>query len=249
MSKNENNPEVKGDKEKDKPKKIIKYYYLTASIYALLTVIFIILIVVCLKGYKYQRIYFVKDCRVDSLLDQDSLSHGDIVYLKDYLGKNYEKQVASLNQLRAEKVIITPEQYTSNLSDYYNGLIAVLSALLVILNVIAYFSLKTNAETELKSKISDIETLLNKKVQEQTKKLLMESEPIHNIMQASLVRWMEESDYETNSEKVDNIQNDLEELKNKYNDAFVKKADEELDSTGKAKHIVVKGFVWTNKNN
>lgn len=187
----------------------------------------------CTSDYKRCQIYFVKDDRVEATLNKDSLDKKDWDYLRSYLGNDYKRQFEVLKSLQAERIIITPDQYASDLSDYYNGLIAVLAALLVILNIIAFFSLKTNAENELKSKLVDLRSIISKEVEDRTANLLLNYEPVHNRIQALLVDWMENTETETNNKKIDDIDKRLENVEKKYNDIVAKAVDQEVKSDKK----------------
>lgn len=164
-----------------------------------------ILVLLCFSNYKNTKVSFVKDPTLDAILDKPSWTQNDTIYLKRYLKNNFLSQAKTLETLKAEKVIVTPEQYSSDLSDYYNTLIAVLSALLVILNIIAFLSLKTNAETEYRARIQDLDERMNEKLAKVTENLLLDSEKVHNRIQALLIGWLDKD----SNEKEDDLPNDI----------------------------------------
>lgn len=209
-------------------------FILAGTTGSIMTLIMVLVIMLCFKGYKYNRLYFVRDSKVDSILDKQIWNRKDKFYLKKYLDGNYQQQAKAIETLKAEKVIISPEQYSSDLSDYYNTLVAVLAALLVILNVISFFSLRTNAESELKSRIVNMEAVVDEKVSEQTEKMLLDSDKVHNRIQALLVGWNEKNGSdESNTDKQDILLEKMDKIEKNMQELFETVAGEEVNADQK----------------
>lgn len=195
--------------EKEKVRGGWKSNILSGFCGAVLGAVIIVFAILCRPNFKRTSICFVNNSHIDSILEKTRWSSNDTTFLRHYLKNDYLLQANTLKALKAEKVIITPEQYSSDLSDYYNTLIAVLAALLVILNIIAYLSLKTNAETEYRAKIQELDEQMNEKLSKVTENLLLDSEKVHNRIQALLIEW---SDKDNNEEEDGNPKELMERL-------------------------------------
>lgn len=171
---------------------------------SIVAIILLVIFYFCfLSNFKTSKAYFVRNSQIDAILEKQVWTKQDIITLKQYLSNNYVQQAKTLEALKSEKVIITPEQYSSDLSNYYNTLVAVLAALLVILNIIAYLSLKTNAESEYRAKIQDLEEQMDDKLSKTTENLLLDSEKVHTRIQALLVEWSSKASSESDDEEED----------------------------------------------
>jgi hypothetical protein len=68
----------------------------------------------------------------------------------------------AIEDLLEQKVIVSSEEFASNISGYYNTLIAVLSAILIILNLFGFLSWRSNANSSLEQKQRELDDALNK---------------------------------------------------------------------------------------
>ena len=68
----------------------------------------------------------------------------------------------AIEDLLEQKLIVSSEAFASNISGYYNTLIAVLSSILIILNLFGLFSWRSNANSSLEQKQRDLDDAVNK---------------------------------------------------------------------------------------
>ena len=66
-----------------------------------------------------------------------------------------------IEDLLDQKVIVSSEEFASNLTGYYNTLVEVLAGILIILNIIGYFSLRSNANSALEQKQKELDDVIN----------------------------------------------------------------------------------------
>lgn len=175
-------------------KTIAKLSVITSIITSLILFLFICVFLFWIKPIEIFPYYVIKDNKVEKILNKKDISQKDLLYLKSNLGQNFKNTANTLEHLSASGIVISPEQYASNISSYYNTLIAVLSFLLVILNVFAFFAFRTNAESELQYRINNFESDINNKLAKVVEDKLLDSETVHNRIQALLVSWMTEED-------------------------------------------------------
>lgn len=174
--------------------KVIKKTVITSVVTSLILFLFICVFLFWIKPFKILPYYVVKDREIEKIINKKDINKKDFLYIKSHLGQDYKGTINSIENLSNSGVIISPEQYASNMSSYYNTLIAVLSFLLVILNVIAFFSLKTNAELDLKYRINNLECETNDRMAKVVESKLLDSETVHNKIQALLVSWISENE-------------------------------------------------------
>lgn len=175
-------------------KAIVKLSVITSMVTSLILFLFICVFLFWIKPIETISYYVVKDSRIEEILDKKNVSQDDLLYLKANLGYDFKNTVNTLEHLSASGIVISPEQYASNMSSYYNTLIAVLSFLLVILNVFGFFAIRTNAESELQYRINNLESDINSKLAKVVEDKLLDSETVHNRVQTLLVSWMEENE-------------------------------------------------------
>ncbi|WP_321479722.1 hypothetical protein [uncultured Bacteroides sp.] len=61
-----------------------------------------------------------------------------------------------IEQLKNKGILLTPQEYTNNLANYYNTIITVLIALLAVFSVISFFHLKFIAQEEVKKNVTEL---------------------------------------------------------------------------------------------
>ena len=88
-----------------------------------------------------------------------------------------------------QKVIVSSDAFASNLAGYYNTLIAVLSAILIIINLVGFFSWRSSANVSLEQKkremddaINNIDDALEKGLEESFRKNLVVKEKMEAMV-------------------------------------------------------------------
>ena len=106
-----------------------------------------------------------------------NLSEQDSLYVAKVVEDETTRRKDLIEDLLDQGIIVSSEDYASNLSGYYNALIAVLAAVLVILNLFVFFGLSSNAEEtlgqekqKLRDIINDIDSRMEKNIEEVIRK-------------------------------------------------------------------------------
>ena len=102
---------------------------------ALFIALVLIWITVWIKPFNYQAVYIVnpKTIVADSL-NTETFTCNQISVLKDLENKG---------------VLLTPQEYTSHISSYYNTLVAFLIGLFVLFSFISFFSIRNTAQKDI----------------------------------------------------------------------------------------------------
>lgn len=86
-------------------------------------------------------------------------------------------KLEAIHELEAKGVILTPQEYTNNISSYYNTIITILVALFILFSFVTYTHLKYVAEEQ---------------IQERLKKLLTTSSEVRSIIQSTISGFADE---------------------------------------------------------
>ena len=108
---------------------------LAGMIGALFIALVLIWITVWLKPFNYQAVYIANPKAViaDSV-NTETLTCNQISVLKDLENKG---------------ILLTPQEYTSNISSYYSTLVAFLIGLFILFSFVSFFSIKNNAQKDI----------------------------------------------------------------------------------------------------
>lgn len=82
-----------------------------------------------------------------------------------------------IHELEAKGIILTPQEYTNNISNYYNTIITILVALFILFSFVTYTHLKYIAEEQ---------------IQERLKKLLTTSSEVKDIIKGTISGFADE---------------------------------------------------------
>jgi len=66
---------------------------------------------------------------------------------------NNSEHLNSIKELSKYKLILTPQEYTNNVIQYYNTVLTLMAGMLVIFSVIAYFQLKFSSKREINEEL------------------------------------------------------------------------------------------------
>ena len=86
-------------------------------------------------------------------------------------------KIEVIHELEKKGIIITPQEYTNNISSFYNTIITVLVALFIIFSLVTYIHLKYVAEEQ---------------IQERLKKLLTTSFEVREVIQNTISGFVDE---------------------------------------------------------
>jgi len=89
------------------------------------------------------------------------ISTADSITIEAAVQEETKRRKDIIEDLLDQKVIVSSEEFASNLTGYYNTLVEVLAGILIILNIIGYFSLRSNANSALEQKQKELDDVIN----------------------------------------------------------------------------------------
>ena len=144
---------------------------------ALVTLSVGVLVAFIIPGFRYSSYYVNTDPSQLAQLLSTNLSEQDSLYVAKVIEDETTRRKDLIEDLLDQGIIVSSEDYASNLSGYYNALIAVLAAVLVILNLFGFFAWRSNAEEtlgqekqKLRDIINDIDSRMEKNIEEVIRK-------------------------------------------------------------------------------
>lgn len=154
---------------------------------------FVILIIVFIgflyPGYRISNYYVNEDPSTLTELLSVELSPADSIRVARAIQEENAKRKELLEDLLEQKVIVSSDAFASNLAGYYNTLIAVLSAILIIINLVGFFSWRSSANVSLELKkremddaINNIDDALEKGLEESFRKNLVVKEKMEAMV-------------------------------------------------------------------
>lgn len=160
---------------------------MSGALGALITLVVVVLVVLIIPGFRYSSYYVNKDpSQLIQLLstnisEQDSLSVANVIVEETIRRKDL------IEDMLEQGIIVSSEDFASNLSGYYNALIAVLASLLVILNLFGFFAWRSNAEETLeqeKRKLSDIINEIDSRMETNIEEVLRKNLVVREKLEA-----------------------------------------------------------------
>lgn len=134
--------------------------------------------------------YEIKSCFIEH--DQSLIISSDTITSKSEKQISIEQQ-KFFNKLKEQKVILTPNEYTSQLGTYYNSLIAVLIGLFVVFSLVSFFSIRgfakneiKEAQLELEQKSAEINQIIKNEVKLVLDEMLRDSKLMHDKLDKSI---------------------------------------------------------------
>ena len=143
----------------------------------MVTLSVVVLVAFIIPGFRYSSYYVNTDPSQLAQLLSTNLSEQDSLYVAKVIEDETTRRKDLIEDLLDQGIIVSSEDYASNLSGYYNALIAVLAAVLVILNLFGFFAWRSNAEEtlgqekqKLRDIINDIDSRMEKNIEEVIRK-------------------------------------------------------------------------------
>lgn len=112
--------------------------------------------------FRHSNYYVYDDPSILNELLSTKLSPSDSVAIKRAVKEEAARRNDLLEDLLDQRVVVSSDTFASNISSYYNTLIGVLSAILIILNLVGYFSWRSNANYSLEQKQKELEEAIDK---------------------------------------------------------------------------------------
>lgn len=126
-----------------------------------------IVLLVCLfiaivrPGYRVSTYYINEDPSLLTRMLSTDISTADSITIEAAVQEETKRRKDIIEDLLDQKVIVSSEEFASNLTGYYNTLVEVLAGILIILNIIGYFSLRSNANSALEQKQKELDDVIN----------------------------------------------------------------------------------------
>lgn len=208
---------VKGSNARSHRKESLAKYLYCCVLTSLVTLTLLVLIALCIPGFRYMSFYVNEDPSQLAQLLSLNLSEKDSVNVAKAIVHETTRRKDMIEDLLDQRMIVSSEDFASNLSEYYNALIAVLSALLVILNLFGFFAWRSNAtealeqeKRKLSNEIDNIDDRLEKSLEEILRKNLAVREKLESYFQRLI-----DQDNHLNEDEWDKLHLLLEKYKKK----------------------------------
>lgn len=167
--------------------KFKKKCLLSGVIGGMIVFILAILLAFFIPGFRYSSYYVNKDPSQLTKLLSTNLSEQDSLYVTKAIVEETARRKDLIEDMLDEGIIVSSEDFASNLSGYYNVLIAVLAAILVILNLFGFFAWRTNAEEALeqeKRKLSDIINGIDDRIEKNLEEVIRKNQVVREKLEA-----------------------------------------------------------------
>lgn len=164
-----------------------KAYLLSGALGALITLSVVLLVAFIIPGFRYSSYYVNKDPSQLIQLLSTNISEQDSLYVTKVIAEEVDRRKDLLEDMLEQGIIVSSEDFASNLSGYYNALIAVLAAILVILNLFGFFAWRSNAEETLeqeKRRLSDIINEIDKRMERNIEDVLRKNLVVREKLEA-----------------------------------------------------------------
>ncbi len=113
-------------------------------------------------GFRVTAYYINEDPSMLTGLLSTDLSAIDSITVEKTVQEEVKRRKDLIEDLLDQKVIVSSQEFASNLTGYYNTLVEVLAGILIILNIIGFFSWKSNANSSLEQKRKELDEIIDK---------------------------------------------------------------------------------------
>lgn len=124
----------------------------------ILTIVFLAFIN---PGFRMSTYYVTEDPSLLTELLTAHVSTEDSLNIAEKVLEESKQRKAAIEDLISQKVIVSSKDFASNLTGYYNTLVEVLAGILIILNIIGYFSWRSNANSSLEQKRKELDGVID----------------------------------------------------------------------------------------
>lgn len=167
-------------------------------------VILVLLIFAILKpGFRISAYYVVEDPSLLSELLSTEISEKDRIRIEKKILEETELRKDVIEDLTSQNVIVSSKDFASNLTGYYNTLVAVLAGILIILNIIGFFSWRSNANYALEQKRKQLNDNINnidKRLEDNLEKIFAKNSIVKEKIESIFGNLYDESSQLTDEE-------------------------------------------------
>ena len=161
----------------------------------------LVVVVICLIAFikpefRHANYYIYDDPSILKELLTKDLNAADSTALSITAQEEAVRRKDAIEDLLAQKAIISSEEFASNISAYYNTLIAVLSAILIILNLFGFLSWRSNANSSLEQKQRELDDALNKiddRLERNLEEILQKNQRVKEKIQSYYIELLDQS--------------------------------------------------------
>ena len=183
--------------ELNKKYSLAKYLW-SGACGALVTLGLVILIAFIIPGFRYTSYYVNEDPTQLTQLLSCNLTEKDSLNVANAIIEETARRNEMIEDLLYQGVILSSEDFASNLSGYYNALIAVLAAVLVILNLFGFFAWRSNAAEALeqeKRKLSYEIDNIDKRLQLNLEEILKNNQTVREKLESYFQRMIDQDNH------------------------------------------------------
>jgi len=166
-----------------------KRWFLSGLVGAAFVILILVFIALIYPGFRISKYYINEDPSLLTELLSSELSSADSANVSCAIKEESARRNEMIQDLLDQKVIVSSDVFVSNLSGYYNTLVAVLAAILIIINLVGFFSWRSSANVSLEQKrremddaIKNIDDTLEKNLEETFRKNLVVKEKLEAIV-------------------------------------------------------------------
>lgn len=93
---------------------------------------------------------------------------------------------AFLQKMREKGELLSSDEFASRITDYYNTLVAVLTALFVLFTLVTYITIKSKFEGKFEDKVRELEDRQRQKIVDELRTMLSDSKKIDEVIQTAI---------------------------------------------------------------
>lgn len=168
-----------------------------------IVILFLCLIALWKPEFRHANYYICDDPSILNEMLSTQLTPTDSIAITNAINEETARRKDLIEDLIDQKVIVSSDTFASNISGYYNTLIGVLSAILIILNLVGYFSWRSNANASLEQKQRELEDAINKiddRMESNLEEILRKNQVVKERLQSFLRELLEQRETLTDDE-------------------------------------------------
>lgn len=158
-----------------------KNHQITALGYVVIAVIGILITGMCLSVWAKPYTYAPNTAKLVVITDK-----AQTVLAKTRQVDTLAINASFLQRMRAKGELLSSDEFASRITDYYNTLVAVLTALFVLFTLVTYITFKTKFEGKFEDKARELEDKQRQKIIEELRGMLSDSKSIDEVIQTAI---------------------------------------------------------------
>lgn len=130
---------------------------------------------------------------------------------------------AFLQEMRRNGELLSTDEFASRITDYYNTLVAVLTALFVLFTIVTYLTIRSKFEGKFEDKAKELEDKQRQKIIDELRSMLNDSKKLDEVIKSAIGGHIDDSI--ATKEEVENITTDISTLNENLTVMSTKLAD------------------------